>query len=376
MNKINSRWSRRKFILSLSGTGAAMMLNPFSSLAETKSEINPKAAKIVTKTIGIDTHNHIDVPFDKTNFNSRDYDLSGEIKKSGFSAICMTFQVDRPELTKKGEAFPRFLTVLDEMDEILANHNIKRALNYSDIKKAHREKQPIVIQSVEGGHFIEGQLERIEIAYNRGLRHLGLLHDNPSYDPLGDIYTNPEKYGGLTASGIDVVKECNHLGILVDLAHCSDKAINDALKVSTKPVLISHTGLNTRPGNDDRVAKMMMPRLISKEQAKIVADAGGVIGVWTHLAYTPLGYAENIRAMVDVVGTEHVCIGTDSHMAMPPDSKQRFAKTTNTIWKDDNEGFFYTLVDAMLKTGFTENEIIKICGGNYFRLFDASTKSL
>ena len=62
------------------------------------------------------------------------------------------------------------------------------------------------------------------------------------------------------------------------------------------------------------MAKMMMPRLISKEQAKIVAESGGIIGVWKHLAETTLEYAQNIRAMVDVVGIDHVCIGNDSKL--------------------------------------------------------------
>ncbi len=59
---------------------------------------------------------------------------------------------------------------------------------------------------------------------------------------------------------------------------------------------------------------MMRPRLISKEQAKIVADAGGVIGVWTHLQNTPLEYARHVRALVDVIGIDHVCIGTDTKL--------------------------------------------------------------
>lgn len=373
MKNIHQDWTRRKFIVSLSGIGVTMMLNPFSASAATQFETDPKIKKIVAKTIGIDAHNHIDVPFDKTSFSSEDYNLPKEIKKSGLSAISMTFQVDRPELTGKGEAFPKFMNCLDEMDAVLATHNMKRALNFADVKSAHKKNRPVVIQAVEGGHFIEGNIERIEVAYKRGLRHLGLLHDNQSYVPLGDIYTNAEKYGGLTTAGIDVIKECNRLGIVIDLAHCSDKAINKALEISTSAIIISHTGLNTRPGNDERVAKMMMPRLISKEQAKIVANAGGIIGVWTHLVDTPLGYAENIRAMVDVVGTEHVCIGTDSHMAMPPNSNQRFATSTNSIWKNTNKGFFYTLVKALLETGFTENEIIQIGGGNYWRIFDKST---
>jgi membrane dipeptidase len=124
---------------------------------------------------------------------------------------------------------------------------------------------------------------------------------------------------------------------------------------------------------------MMKPRLISKEQAKIIADAGGVIGVWTHLADSPLAYAQNIRALVDVVGIDHVCIGTDTKLTPSyrpgggQNNNNRPGERTNLAWADQKEGFYYTVVDAMLKTGFTANEIGKVGGGNFCRVFDAAT---
>jgi len=366
MNRINQKWFNTIIL------GALLMLGLLMfSFVNIKNDT--QAERIVNKAIGIDTHNHMDVPFDKMEFKNQKYDLKGEIKKSGFSAICMTFCVDRPKLDSIGESYNRFIVSLDEMDLLLKSNNIRRALNYSDLQLAHKANEPIVIQSVEGGHFIEDKIERIEIAYKRGLRHLGLLHDNQSFVPLGDIYTDPEQFGGLTEIGIKVVKECNRLGILLDLAHCSNKAINDALKVSTKPILISHTGLNTQLGTNEKMAKMMMPRLISKEQAKIVADAGGVIGIWTHLADSPLEYAKNIKAMVDVVGIDHVCIGTDTKMTTPENGHERFGQKTNQVWGNEKGGFLFSVVTAMLEIGFTEEEIIKIIGGNYCRIFDAAT---
>ena len=367
MKNTNQEWPKRKFIVTATGAGVALFFNPLTSWAI--NDIDPKVAKIVARTIGIDTHNHMDVPFKSEDFNAQNYNLANEIKQSGLSAICMTFCVDRPELTKEGEAYERFILSLDEMDEMLKANNLTRALNFSDLKNAHKEKKPIVIQSVEGGHFIEGKLDRIEIAYKRGLRHLGLLHDNQSSVPLGDIYTDPPKFNGLTEMGKNVIKECNRLGILVDLSHCS----NDAIEVSAKPMIISHTGLNTQLGKNEKMAKMMMPRLITKEQAKIFANAGGVIGVWTHIADTSMDYARNIRAMVDVAGIDHVCIGTDSKMALPKNAKDRFGKQTNQNWDNEKEDFFYTVADAMLKAGFTENEIMKIGGENYCSIFEKAT---
>jgi membrane dipeptidase len=126
------------------------------------------------------------------------------------------------------------------------------------------------------------------------------------------------------------------------------------------------------------MAEMMRPRLISKEQAKMVANAGGLVGVWTHLADTPLDYARNIRALADVIGVEHVCIGTDTKLTPPgnpPGGGQhppRIGERTNQAWADQTTGFYYVVVDAMLKTGFTQDEIGKIGGGNFLRVFGAA----
>lgn len=364
-------WSRRKFISNTAAAGAVSLLNPFTSWASTAP--TDKVKKLVAKAIGIDTHNHMDVPFNLAQFKEQKYDLANELQTSGLTAICMTFCVDRPNLTKEGEAYERFLLSIDEQDEILKANHLERALNFQDLKKARRDNKQIVIQSVEGGHFIEGKIERIKLVYDRGLRVLGLMHDGQSTPPIGDIYTETPQFGGLTDLGIGIIKECNRLGILIDLAHCNNDAINSALEVSTRPMLISHTGLNTQLGTNEKMAKMMMPRLISKVQAKKFADAGGVIGVWTHLADTPLEHAKNIKALVDVVGPAHVCIGTDTKMAIPGNSNDRFGKKTNQSWENTGDGFFYTVVDALLKTGFTEKEIMQISGDNFCRIFDQAT---
>lgn len=92
MQEIQHGWSRRKFITVISGTGAAIMLNPLWSRSVKYDD--PRVAKIVANTIGIDTHNHIDVPLDKAELPGPELDLSGELKSSGLSAIVMTFATD------------------------------------------------------------------------------------------------------------------------------------------------------------------------------------------------------------------------------------------------------------------------------------------
>lgn len=367
---------RRKFLASLIGAGV-LINSRLSFSKEIENQLDPRVAKIVAKAMAIDTHNHVDVriypdqPLPK-------YDLLADFKKSGLAAIVMTFAVDYQKLQNEGDGYNRFMAGLDATDNLLKEFDLGRVLKLSDLKSAIKKSKPAVIQSVEGGHFLEGKIERLKPAYDRGLRVLGLLHDNDAAVPLGDIYTKEPVFGGLSAFGKEVVKECNKLGILIDLTHCSNKAIDDALKISTKPVAITHTSLDSRLGNNEKMAQMMKPRLISKEQAKIVAKAGGVIGVWRHLTETPNDYAQNIKAMVDVIGVDNVCIGTDTKItrAIKPNdnSTPRLGEFTNGIWQNQQAGFFYEVVDAMLKIGFSEKDIIKIGSSNFLRVFDAATK--
>jgi membrane dipeptidase len=428
--KTHNELSRRDFLAAVSTIGAGMAFIPSSARAV--DEMDPKVASTVSNTMGIDTHNHIDVPLTAADVPGPDLDLVGEMKKAGLAAICATFAVDYQRLGEPGVAYDRFLNGLKSMDAQLAKNHMQRALGLRDLQAAHQQGQPTVIQAVEGGHFLEGHLDRLEEAYNHGLRVLGLLHDSDASVPLGDIYTNPPRYGGLTEFGSKVVKECNRLGILIDLTHCSAKTVEDALKISAQPMVFTHTGLDTRLGNNPSMGQMMRPRLISKEHAKIIATAGSLVGIWTHLVDSPAEYVQGIRAMADAIGIEHVCIGTDTKLTPParfggPDGRQggsggsgggpngspsgfgrpgggtnnvagengfdgpgpnrsgpgpggsrgggrgRGGGRTNEAWGDQKVGFYYAVVEQMLKQGFTTEEIGKVGGGNFCGVFAAAT---
>jgi membrane dipeptidase len=89
--------------------------------------------------------------------------------------------------------------------------------------------------------FLEGKLERVGEVYRRGLRHLQLLHmSDDMVAPLGDMNTDPPHLGGPTPFGVQVVKECNRLGIVVDMAHASHDTVLGALKVTTAARYLPH----------------------------------------------------------------------------------------------------------------------------------------
>jgi membrane dipeptidase len=335
-----SNYSRREFLTSAAYAGGAMLLGPAEPQ---QGQQQPQQGPGLS--------------------------LANEIKQSGLTAVCASFVLDSAPFSKPGNAQSTFLHWLTAIDEQLEKGHMHRALNLKDLQAAHDHGQPAIVQTVEGSQFIEGHLERVEEVYKRGVRDLQLLHERDDMvSPLGDVITAPAHLGGLTAFGSQVVKECNRLGILVDLAHASPNTVLGALKVATQPFVVSHTSLDSRTGSNPALAERMKPHLISKEHAKVVADAGGVIGVWVHLADSLQDFVEGIKAMVDAVGVDYVGIGTDSDLL-----SSRVGQGTNKAWPGLTGGFFNAVVGEMLRQGFTPGDIGKVGGGNFCRVFGKVT---
>src|ERR1700751_4368534 len=127
MNGLRKDHSRRRF-LSTTFMAAGSVLTPRSRFAWAADSLDARVADIVTKTIGIDTDNHIDRPLTAAEAPGPDIDLKGEMKKSGLSAICMTFATDY----QPGDAYDRFLKGLESMDRQLERNAMNRSLNPAD----------------------------------------------------------------------------------------------------------------------------------------------------------------------------------------------------------------------------------------------------
>ena len=281
-------------------------------------------------------------------------DLSNQLKRSGLTAVCYTLHVDQYKATEVGEWYQYHRQWMDFLDRTLPKQGIRRVTTMAEL------------QNAEGAQFLEGHLDRVEEAYKRGLRHLQLLHfSDDLVKPIGDVQNQqPAKYNGLTPFGAEVVKECNRLGIVVDLAHARQETVFGALKVAKQPLVITHTAMNTATGRGT-TSDSLSARLLSREHAKAVADAGGVVGVW-HLFSTMKEYVTAVKEMADVVGIDHAGIGTDTPIGNPNGG-------TNAIWPDQKSPFLYAIAGEMLAQGFKPDEISKIAGGNYCRVFEKVT---
>lgn len=364
--------SRRQILSTLAGTSVALLLgrDRLHAAEDAMDKIDPRVAGIVARNITVDLHNHVEVPYVKNPADAQpdpDVDLASEIKSSGFIAVNMTCDLDTPR-ANADDYYKYNQEVLEYDDRLLRRNRMRRALNLKDLEAAHAKGEPITIQAVEGAPFIEGKLERVEEAYNRGLRNLQIVHErDDKVAPLGDCYTAAPHLGGLTEFGAQVIKECNRLGIMVDLAHGTDETILGALKATSQPLMVSHISLNSNTRQGAGTGGLPQ-HLIGRDVLRAIADAGGIIGVWWRFCDSVDAYAASVRTMVDAMGIDHVGMGTDTSM-----TSSFVLPFTNRIWPNQNFGFFYSAADAMLKHGFTPAEIGKIGGGNFCRLFDSIT---
>lgn len=197
---------------------------------------------------------------------------------------------------------------------------------------------------IEGGHALEGKIENLDKAYDAGVRLIGPSHffDNE----LGGS-AHGMSGEGLTDFGKAVVKRMNELNMVIDLAHASPKMFDDVLALSTKPVMVSHTGIR---------AVLNSPRNLSDDQIRRLAAKGGIVGI----AFFDMvvgkdeikGIVASMRRVKNLIGIEHVALGSDydGSVAVP------FDITGLPI-----------IVEALMKDGFTDEEIKAVMGENVKR---------
>src|SRR5262245_12568165 len=215
-----------------------------------------------------------------------------------------------------------------------------------------RKKDPGMVAGflgIEGAHALGGEVENLNRLYDAGFRMIGIAHffDNEMGGSVHGVAR-----GGLTARGRELVRRMEEKSVFVDLAHASPQVIEDVLEAATRPVIVSHTGVKGTCDNR---------RNLSDDQLKGIARTGGLVGIgyWDTAVCgrDAAAIAKAIRYTVDLIGIDHVALGSDFDGAVdgPFD-------TTGIV----------QITDALLQNKFSEAEIRKIMGENVVRLLQSN----
>lgn len=259
---------------------------------------------------------------------------------------------DWPEATHDSRLH-RALYQTDKLKERVqaSNGAFKLILNQRDLEelvaaRARGERIIGAMLGLEGVHALEGDPANVDRLFDAGVRMLGLLHhfDNTMAGSAHGV----DKYG-LTDKGRKLIKLALSRDMIIDLAHASPQTIDDILAMVDRPVVFSHGGVR---GTCDTA------RNLSDSHIRGIANTGGIIGIGL-FPYATCGKTLNdtVRAMryvADLVGVEHVALGSD------------FDGAVTTVV--DSSGLVM-LTEALLQKGFSEAEIVAILGGNALRVF-------
>jgi len=351
--------------------------------------MDKQSEKLHQEAVVVDGHNHIMMELgkrrnrgDKAVFSSYYAPL---IRKAGVNVVMLEIGGDATCLTNYTDLMLwGSLWVMDMLWEEAreSSETISVCLNCTDIDAALAEGKTAVLLTMEGGRPLEGKptldnLVGLRTFHKLGLRGLQLVDNgrNRIADGKGEVRTK----GGLTNFGISVVEEMNRLGMLIDLAHMAEPGFWDVIEVSEDPVIDSHS--NCRVVCDH-------PRNLTDDQIKAIAKKGGVIGMSCMSAMvekdkdepTVDDLVKHIDHIAELVGIEHVGLGPDHYEfeiecniwdPAPGWLEGVFYGVRDTYFVKglNNMSGFPLFTDALVKGGYSEQDIRKVLGENWLRVY-------
>jgi len=355
------------------------------------------ARRILAEAVGIDSHidtiqrvlvmsedlgerhdvGHVDIP---------------RLREGGMRAPFFAFWV--PVFFRGAEAVRRTLDLRDAMQSVFDTHKdqIELATTAADIERIVKAHKIAAFLTIEGGHAIDDDLRVLRMYYQLGIRSMTLTHARNSN--WADSANDTPVHNGLTEFGKEVVREMNRLGMVVDLAHVSDKTFYDVLAVTTKPVIVSHSSMR---------AISNVSRNVSDDMLRALAKNGGVIGINFGMGFINAKDAEALRLATETEAEAPFLTGKALDQYAAENARKLFgerAKVAATVEEvadhvdhavrvsgidhvgigSDFDGIAGTangledvskmpaLIAALLNRGYSERDLKKILGGNFLRV--------
>jgi membrane dipeptidase len=326
------------------------------------------------------------------------------MKEGGLDALFFSIWV--PSDVTGPPAVKRAFDQIDAVREAVRTHpnDLVLATTAADVRRAAGEHKIAALMGVEGGHMIDDDMRLLRDYAALGVRYMTLTHfKNNNW---ADSSTDKPAHNGLTPFGKDVVREMNRLGVMVDISHVADKTFYDALAVTTVPVIASHSSCRAIANH---------PRNMTDDMLRALAKNGGVVMINYHAAFLSEEFRvasekrngtvvasmdamskkcggneacttmeseradheamakgelpkvmwekiiEHIDHAVKIAGADHVGLGSDFDGATMPIGLEDVSKLPK-------------ITDALLKKGYSEQDVEKILGGNILRVMEAVEK--
>ncbi len=387
-------------LATLSACLLLLLIMPVTAAAQS---VSGQAKKLQATSIVIDTHDDttqrlLDPKFDLSIRHSDGNIDIPRMKEGGLDAIFFSIWISSKILGP--DAVKQALDQIDAVRETVRKNpnDLMLATSAADIREAKKQHKIAVLMGVEGGHMMGNDLSVLRTFAALGVRYMTLTHmDNNEW---ADSSTDKPAHNGLTDFGKDVIREMNRLGIIVDIAHVSDKTFYDVLETSKAPVFSSHSSCR---------AICNAARNMTDDMIRDLAKHGGVIQINYHVGFLSQEFrdfekahpeaekeiteevkkrcgdneacrlttgdqvvrdfmqagklpkvdwtviVDHIDHAVKIAGADHVGLGSDFDGAVMPLGMQDVTHIPQ-------------ITDALLKKGYSESDIRKILGENTLRV--------
>lgn len=373
--------SRRRFLKSGAvaafAAGAPMLnLGSLQAFAATPRKYSARAVKVIERSLVIDMLGVLKIDFTPEAYASPISDEAAvQFLTSGINVFHNSIGTGGPG------------AVEDSLEFLAAwqgyagrnSHVFTLVGRASDLDRAKADKRVAVIMGLQNSEHFRTAAD-VKRFYQLGQRCSQLTYN--AQNLLGSGSTERVD-GGISDFGATIIKAMNEVGMLVDVSHCGDRTTLDAIEISPKPIAITHS--NCRALNNH-------PRLKTDEAIQKLAAKGGVMGITgvrnfvsDHEPTTVENIVDHIDHVVKLVGIEHVGVGTDSDLNgyddMPPDQRKKLLQMYKSSYafrdKLDTDGFdhpqkIFDLTEALIRRGYSDENITAVLGGNFKRLLSAT----